>query len=237
MEKEIINKALKKSDLPKKKDTLSVEVEILYYQNNMILTENNFFDLLNNYKIIKPSDEILYNWHFSPWFNIWIVTTSGLYNFKLFMGGLGILELPDGDKGAVLVDIKKIKFDSFNINSIDEYFTVKNFNLVKNFILKNGDRHTYCNMYNNNPHYMFGFIDVFLNPEYGGPYNHPQWNINCDPDKSDFDKIVIKISSNRYEIKFDKEKKRLKLMRMQAADKINKGYVYFKQIIDIINNI
>jgi hypothetical protein len=61
-------------------------------------------------------------------------------------------------------------------------FSVNNFEKIKNFVLKNGDRAFFCNMVNNNPHYKFDTIaDVYLMPEGG------QKNINCDPALSDFD--------------------------------------------------
>ena len=40
-----------------------------------------------------------------------------------------------------------------------------NFERIKAFILEHGDRVTYCNRYNDSPHYSFGDFDVFLNPK------------------------------------------------------------------------
>jgi hypothetical protein len=91
--------------------------------------------------------------------------------------------------------------------------SVENFQRIKEFILKNGDRRTYCNMYNHNPHYEFGTFHVYLNPEGG------QSNINCDPDRSDFDEIIIqdwdtesiyfgvKIDKSRLNLDYDEEQK------------------------------
>ncbi len=59
------------------------------------------------------------------------------------------------------------------------------FATIKDFILAHGDKETYGNMYNDNPHYRFEGFDAYLNPEGG------QKNINCDPRLSDFDEIVI----------------------------------------------
>ena len=47
-------------------------------------------------------------------------------------------------------------------------------------------------MYNNNPHYTFKEFNVYLNPEVG------QFNINCDPNLSDFNEIVIKTYKSDY---------------------------------------
>jgi hypothetical protein len=67
--------------------------------------------------------------------------------------------------------------------------TVESFQSIKRFILEHGDRQTYCNMYNRNPHYRFRGFEVFLNPDVG------QRNINCDPEHSDFDQMVIREES------------------------------------------
>jgi len=45
---------------------------------------------------------------------------------------------------------------------------------------------TYCNMYNGNPHFGFDGFDVFLDPDVG------QRNIDCDPERSGFDVLVIR---------------------------------------------
>ena len=57
---------------------------------------------------------------------------------------------------------------------------------IKEFILKNGFRSTYCNMYNNNPAFHGKNFHFYLNPDNG------QKNINCDPDKSDFNTLVMR---------------------------------------------
>lgn len=69
---------------------------------------------------------------------------------------------------------------------ITQKLSVENFESLKNFILQNGDKATYCNMYNENPHYSYDSFNVYLNPEIG------QANINCDPGISDFNEIVIR---------------------------------------------
>jgi hypothetical protein len=80
----------------------------------------------------------------------------------------------------------KINNNSDEYRDITKNFSIQEFEAIKNFILENGDRQTYCNMYNNNPHYSFEGFEVYLNPEIG------QGNINCDPEISDFNEIVIK---------------------------------------------
>ncbi len=63
--------------------------------------------------------------------------------------------------------------------------TATNFAVIRQFILRDGDRQTYCNMYNHNPHLAGLGFDVFLDPADG------QKNINCDPELGEFDTIVI----------------------------------------------
>jgi hypothetical protein len=79
------------------------------------------------------------------------------------------------------IDTTSLKYHEIsNIISIDLFET------IKIFILNNGDREGYSNMYNNNPHYTFYGFESYLNPEIG------QANINCDTNKSDFNEIVIR---------------------------------------------
>ena len=59
------------------------------------------------------------------------------------------------------------------------------FEEIKRYILALGGRRTYCNMYNHNPHHRFGWFDAYLNPDVG------QRNIDCDPDVSGFDELVV----------------------------------------------
>ena len=70
--------------------------------------------------------------------------------------------------------------------------TATNFLLIKNYILARGDRLTYCNRYNHNPHFQFREIDIYLNPDTG------QQNINCDPRLSGFNEMVIRTKDSDY---------------------------------------
>ena len=60
------------------------------------------------------------------------------------------------------------------------------FNEIKRFILAQGLRQTYCSMFGNNPAYFVESCSYYLNPDTG------QENIDCDPEKSDFDTLVIR---------------------------------------------
>ena len=68
----------------------------------------------------------------------------------------------------------------------DEVLTTVVFNQIKDYILAHGDRQTYCNMFNNNPHVALGNMDIYLNPDVG------QQNINCDLKKSGFSYMVLR---------------------------------------------
>ncbi|MCD4672042.1 MAG: hypothetical protein K8R77_05195 [Anaerolineaceae bacterium] len=68
----------------------------------------------------------------------------------------------------------------------DSVLTAAAFNQIKDHILAQGDRQTYCNMFNNNPHVTLGNMDIYLNPDTG------QQNINCDLKLSEFNHMVIR---------------------------------------------
>ena len=72
--------------------------------------------------------------------------------------------------------------------SKEKTITIANLTKIKQFILKQGNRQTYCNMYNNNPAYHTKTFHFYLNPDSG------QQNINCDPNKSDFNNLTIRRS-------------------------------------------
>jgi len=82
-----------------------------------------------------------------------------------------------------------------NMKSDEEVINKANLLRIKEFILKNGLRETYCNLYNNNPAYHTENYSYFLNPDSG------QGNINCELDKSDFNSLTIRDSrrgKNKY---------------------------------------
>jgi hypothetical protein len=108
----------------------------------------------------------------------------------------------------------KEKMQKQNID-LSETLTVKKYEAIVEFMLKNGDRQTYCNMYNNNPHYKLDGFDIFLNPINQG--------INWSKDKlsykiSDYDMLVIQdfsanvkyyrvtLSNNKVLLDIDSEK-------------------------------
>lgn len=78
---------------------------------------------------------------------------------------------------------KNVKSTDFE--NISNLLSTHEFEQIKKFILEKGDRRTYRNIDNNNPHYSFNNFDVFLASDVG------QRNINNDPEISDFNQVTI----------------------------------------------
>jgi hypothetical protein len=70
--------------------------------------------------------------------------------------------------------------------SEEKTITRENLIKIQRFILTQGKRETYCNMYNNNPAFQTKTYRFYLNPDTG------QENINCDPKKSEFHNLTIR---------------------------------------------
>jgi len=75
---------------------------------------------------------------------------------------------------------------------ISDIVSKQTFEELVRYILSNGDRMTYCNMYNNNPHYDLEGFDVFLNP-LSQRLDHL---LSCSV--SDYDTVVIKDWGSRH---------------------------------------
>ncbi|MDR1912051.1 MAG: hypothetical protein LBQ52_06900, partial [Helicobacteraceae bacterium] len=54
--------------------------------------------------------------------------------------------------------------EDYETKDLKAALEVKTFEAIASFIIKNGDRQTYCNRYNNNPHYEIGEVDIYLDP-------------------------------------------------------------------------
>ena len=87
-----------------------------------------------------------------------------------------------------------------------------NLDRIKHFLLQKGETCTYCNMYNNNPCFETENFYFYLNPDPGGLVNHPQWNINSDPTKGDFNTLVIrkKMKKNHQDVDFGDQYRHIK---------------------------
>jgi len=66
--------------------------------------------------------------------------------------------------------------------------TVANFVLIRKFILSQGKRLTYCNMFSDNPYWPFPGFNSYLNPP-------DQRNINCEIGRSEFNTLVIQVTA------------------------------------------
>jgi hypothetical protein len=74
-----------------------------------------------------------------------------------------------------------------NDKSDEHIITRENLVKIEEFILQQGKRETYCNMYNNNPTYHTTNYHFYLNPD------TRQRNRNCDPTKSGFQNLTIHV--------------------------------------------
>ena len=109
--------------------------------------------------------------------------TTGIVSSMLFLVNLV----------AVSVNFTAPQSDtsSTDYRDITNNFSIQEFEDITNFILKNGDRQTYCGIYGNNPHYSFDGFDAYLNPEIG------QRNVGCDPEISGFNEITLRDLSDK----------------------------------------
>lgn len=83
-------------------------------------------------------------------------------------------------------------YSSSNTDIIAKSFilTRANFIIIRDFILNNGTRKTYSNMYNNNPYYQFSDeLEAFLNPS-------SQKYIDCDAPAWEFMELVFRTSTD-----------------------------------------
>lgn len=95
--------------------------------------------------------------------------------------------------------------------------SVESFDRIVRFILERGDRLTFCNRFNHNPHYRFSSFDAFLSPDIG------QRNINCDPQLSGFDTLTIRLDSQGYEyLDLTRKADRVSCDPPQAADHVGR---------------
>lgn len=77
-----------------------------------------------------------------------------------------------------------------SIPTADPLLNKANLDQIKQHIIGLGARCTYVNKYNNNPCWSLAPYVFYLNPD-PGPDGNPQWNINCDISRGDFNTLVI----------------------------------------------
>jgi hypothetical protein len=97
----------------------------------------------------------------------------------------------------------------------DSVLTEAAFKKIRRFILDQGQRQTYCNRFNNNPFFRFGHYALYLDPE--------NTNIQCEPDRSEFNTITAHSlsptksgGSGYWHIRLDPSRKRLILEQYHA---------------------
>lgn len=82
-----------------------------------------------------------------------------------------------------------------DFTNITNNFSESQFDELKRFILKKGDRQSYRNFDSKNPHYKIGNANLYLNAEIG------QENRNNEATLSDFNEITINDAKCRYTIR------------------------------------
>lgn len=85
-----------------------------------------------------------------------------------------------------------------DFKKITHLITYNEFEAIKEFILKNGNRVLFRNYDNNNPHYKLKNCDLFLGADIG------QKNINNNPNISDFNELIIADRSSNAAIQYYK---------------------------------
>jgi hypothetical protein len=125
----------------------------------------------------------------------------------------------------------KEKMEKQSIDLTEEV-TVQKFQDIVEFILKNGDRQTFCNKYNNNPHYKLEGFDIYLNPI--------NQSINVSKEIlsnkiSDYDVIVIQdhhVNVQYYHLRLNENKVLLENHNEKNFDFIKNAFllIYFPKI-------
>ena len=90
--------------LPEPSDVVSINVRHSF--PGSLFKELEFYNWLRNAKPLQPNDEKLLQWNYVPWYSVELVTASGNYEFNLYRGGLGIVTVPNGSKGAIMFSLK-----------------------------------------------------------------------------------------------------------------------------------
>lgn len=111
-----------------------------------------------------------------------------MFGKKTFIACFVVLHLTLFCSYAEILDVSlRIRNDK----SDEKILNLQNLVAIKEFIIKNGSRETYSQMYNNNPAYHSSQFSFYLNPDTG------QANINCELDKSDFQTLAIHDPNNK----------------------------------------
>ena len=182
--------------LKNKMISLLIVISLIFVQCDK---ENND-DTMFNFPLIENIDTQVYDEIKKTCETYWDLNIMIDTTFEIISDGDEFSVHCDGNLGGHLYHFV-IRTDKYGkwindgrtiIETSDDFLDItymmnyNDFENIKTYILLNGDRETFCNMYNDNPHYSFEGFEAYLNPEIG------QLNINCDPELSDFNEIVIR---------------------------------------------
>ena len=72
------------------------------------LTAAEFRKLWISAQLIDKNDPLIKNWNYSPWCDGRFQSGDKVYDFDVYLGGLGLLQLPTGQSGYFLLDLKSL---------------------------------------------------------------------------------------------------------------------------------
>ncbi|WP_061218706.1 hypothetical protein [Leptospira weilii] len=93
--------------LPRSSEIITFRMRSLSTSAGSVLNQTKFLTLLDKAERIRPDDKMLMRWHYSSWYDIEFTTSSGNYQLRLYLGGLGHMTLPNGKMGAVLLNLEE----------------------------------------------------------------------------------------------------------------------------------
>nr|WP_232423650.1 hypothetical protein [Leptospira weilii] len=93
--------------LPRSNEIITFRMRSLSTNAGSVLNQTKFLTLLDKAERIRPDDKMLMRWHYSSWYDIEFATSSGNYQLRLYLGGLGHMTLPNGKRGAVLLNLEE----------------------------------------------------------------------------------------------------------------------------------
>ncbi|MDL5245764.1 hypothetical protein QRD38_08140 [Leptospira weilii] len=93
--------------LPRSNEIITFRMRSLSTNAGSVLNQTKFLTLLDKAERIRPDDKMLMRWHYSSWYDIEFTTSSGNYQLRLYLGGLGHMTLPNGKMGAVLLNLEE----------------------------------------------------------------------------------------------------------------------------------
>ncbi len=106
-------------------------------------------------------------------------------------------------------------------NGTNIVLTMENFLKISNFVLSEGDRQTYCQAFNNNPHYRFSDFHLYLNSFSG--------NFQCELGKCEFT-ITIQTINTSFTYSYWNVSLREKNLILQQYHSTTKSNILTKEV-------